>query len=83
MGFFKFVIWTGFSIGLGLFLASYDVGGQTPLERVRRAVDSASVTSAFERVKGSIGTQAGYPQEHYSAEDRAEVNRLARRATAK
>lgn len=37
MGFLKFLVWTGCAVGLGLFLATAEIGGRTPWEEVQRA----------------------------------------------
>lgn len=76
MGFLKFLVWTAFSIGLGVFLASYEVGGRTPLEHATRAWKERGVGEALDRAKDAVSAQAKHPKEYYSSEDRAELNRL-------
>ncbi len=84
----KFLVWTGFAIWLGVFLATHEVGGRTPvqhLERVwKRHGFSAQVKdlkghvhSAVEDAKDSISTVWDKkPRERHSAQDREAVNKL-------
>lgn len=62
MGFLKFLVWTGCAVGLGLFLATAEIGGRTPWETMQRAwhahVQPAraeqQVERRVERVKDSL-----------------------------
>ena len=62
MGFLKFLVWTGCAVGLGLFLATAEIGGRTPWEaaqkawrqHVRPAQVDRQVERRVERVKDSL-----------------------------
>ena len=86
----KILLWSSLCIGLGVFLASYKVGGKTPLELAQRAVGSEP--SQLKRLKDGIGeaieevksARQNRPTERYSPDDRQEIDRLvARRGATK
>jgi len=58
MGFLKFLVWTGCAVGLGVFLASGEIEGRTPLEYVQRQwkrhVRPAQVDQQVDRVKDGL-----------------------------
>jgi hypothetical protein len=88
MGALKFIVWTACAVGLGIFLATGEVDGRTPLEHMERAWKRTVKPSAVDRVKD--GLEDAYedakdavsrptnapPRERISAEDRAAVNRI-------
>lgn len=91
MGILRFLVWTGLCIGLGIFLATADVGGRTPLEHLTRAWKQTS--PRLERVKGDAGElvegvkkkvatkEAPAPTERHAQEDRDAVDAIiAKRA---
>ncbi len=73
MGFIKWLLWTSFAIGLGIFLATYRVEGKTPVEHVERVWKSKGAP-LVESARGSVSTAK--PNEVHSSEDRAQVNKL-------
>jgi hypothetical protein len=86
MGFIKFLLWTSFCVGLGIFIASYEAGGATPLDHVKRIAHldgkepkldelKASLKSSVQQARSALGTEKR-PTENHSAEDRAAVNKL-------
>lgn len=88
MGALKFIVWTACAVGLGIFLATGEVDGRTPLEHMERAWKRSVKPNAMDRVKDGLEdayedakdavarpTNAG-PRERISAEDRAAVNRI-------
>lgn len=93
MGFLKFLVWTTCAVGLGIFLASADLDGRTPLEHLQRAwkrnvnpsaVDRMKngVGDAFDDVKDAVGNvraDPDEPRERHSDADRAAVNRILAR----
>ena len=69
MAFIRFVAWTSICIGLGIFAASYEINGMTPLKHAKRAWQSVP----FDKVKKLASST---PTETHSEEDRAAVNKL-------
>ncbi len=61
MAFIRFLLWTSFCIGFGVFLARYEVNGQTPLGHLERLWAKRAIAQ---------------PSEQHAPEDRAQVNRL-------
>jgi hypothetical protein len=90
MGFLKFLVWTGCAVGLGIFLASADVEGRTPLEHAQRAWKRHVQPSEVERMtdglkdaldgaKEAVGRKTkpvAQPREQINAEDRAAIERI-------
>jgi hypothetical protein len=88
MGALKFIVWTACAVGLGIFLATGEVDGRSPLEHMQRAWKRSVKPNAVDRVKD--GLEDAYedakdavskptnapPRERISAEDRAAVNRI-------
>jgi hypothetical protein len=80
------VLWTGCSVALGVFLASYEVDGRTPLEHAQRAWKANAGPEALEGIKGRFDNALENardslandrkPHEHHSPEDRAAINKL-------
>ncbi|MBF5044498.1 hypothetical protein FGE12_19015 [Aggregicoccus sp. 17bor-14] len=54
MTFLKWLVWTACAVGLGVFLASGDVGGHTPLEHMERAWKRNVNPSKLDRVKDGL-----------------------------
>ncbi|QRO00019.1 hypothetical protein JRI60_13785 [Archangium violaceum] len=58
MGFLKFLVWTGCAVGLGVFLATADFDGRSPLEYAQRQwkryVQPTQVDRQVERVKDGL-----------------------------
>lgn len=54
MSFLKWLIWTACAVGLGVYLASGDIGGRTPLEHAERAWKQTVSPSKLDRVKDGL-----------------------------
>ena len=93
MGFIKWLLWTSFSIGFGIFLATYKVEGRTPWDYLTQ---HAPQQARLDQIKDAVIHEAGdakaaveaqvdksaRPKERHSPEDRAQVNKLiSKRAT--
>ncbi len=87
----RFLIWTVLAVGLGVFLATFEIDGRTPLEHGQRfwkrkvspsKLDQLKdkVGDTFSRAKDSLGKER-LPTEHHTPEDRDALNKLiAKRA---
>ncbi len=80
----RFLLWTAACIGLGIFLATFELGGKTPLVRGQEAWRGAPSAEAMKRTAGDLlgdakkqlgGREAG-PVERHSPEERNAVNAL-------
>jgi hypothetical protein len=90
MGFLKFLVWTGCAVGLGVFLATGEIEGKTPLEHLRRAWKRHAEPTRVERVKDGLRDalddakdavqkttkQAAAPRERITPEDRQAIDRI-------
>ena len=87
MTFLKWLIWTVCAVGLGVYLASGDIGGRTPLEHAERAWKQSvkgGLEETYEDAKDAVtdakdkvaGKPAKPPRERISKDDREAVNRL-------
>jgi hypothetical protein len=58
MGFLKFLVWTGCAVGLGVFLATANIDGRSPLEYAQRQwkrhVQPGQVDRQVDRVKDGL-----------------------------
>ncbi|WNG45259.1 hypothetical protein F0U60_14925 [Archangium minus] len=58
MDFLKFLVWTGCAVGLGVFLATGNIDGRTPLEYVQRQwkrhVQPSEVDRQVDRMKDGV-----------------------------
>lgn len=79
MGFIKWLLWTCFSVGLGVLLASYEVGGRTPVDHLKRVWkdEAPRVHEVIDEAKKTFS--AKQPKEHYTPEERSELNKLLAR----
>jgi hypothetical protein len=83
MGFLRKAVWTLGAVGLGIALASVEVGGRTPVERARVMWQRAEagqwfrdrVDDAMDRARGAVG-QPQRPRERHSDADRAALDRI-------
>ena len=83
MGFIRTCVWTGMAVGLGVALATVEVGGKTPLQLARAAWRSSEAgdwlrdrtDDAVDRARGALG-QPQKPRERHSDEDRAALDRI-------
>lgn len=91
MGFLRFLVWTGCAVGLGVFLATGQIDGRTPLEYVQREwkrhvrptqVDRMKdgLRDALDEAKDAVNRTtkqaAATPRERITPEDRAEIDRI-------
>jgi hypothetical protein len=91
MGFLKFLVWTGCAVGLGVFLATGQIDGRTPLDYAQRAWKRHVQPTQVERVKGELRDAldeardavhrttkqaAAAPRERITNEDRAAIDRI-------
>jgi len=91
MGFLKFLVWTACAVGLGVFLATVELGGRTPVELVQRTWKRNVQPPRVERMKNGL-TDAldeaenavkrttkqavpAAPRERITHEDRAAIDR--------
>ena len=88
----KFLVWTGFSIYLGVFAATRRVAGRTPVEHFERFWNahgfSTKVNETVKDLKGHFSTAVedskdtvstawdNKPRERHSPEDRQAVDKL-------
>jgi len=87
-GFIRFVLWTACAVAFGIFLASADLGGQTPLQRLQGLYAEkqpelqqakAGAGSLLDDVKHTVGRRAQAmqrPTEQHSATDKAAIESL-------
>lgn len=54
MGILKFLVWTTCAVGLGIFLATGQIDGRTPLDHMERAWKRSTRPSQMERVKDGV-----------------------------
>jgi hypothetical protein len=88
----KFLVWTGFSIWLGVFAATRQVAGRTPVQYLERFWNqhgfSAKLNEKVKELKGHLSATAEdtkdsvstvwdkKPRERHSREDRQAVDKL-------
>jgi len=87
-GFIRFVLWTACAVAFGVFLATADLGGQTPLQRLQGlyaekqpelAKAKAKAGSLLEDARHTVGRRpqpATRPTEQHSAQDKAAIDSL-------
>ncbi|MCI0572758.1 MAG: hypothetical protein L0Y66_18560 [Myxococcaceae bacterium] len=97
MGVLKFLVWTGCAVGLGIFLATHQHQGRTPLEHAQRAWSehvsdermaawTGTVEGAWEDAHSAVSGEEPRkkaPRESHSAEDRKSLERLIRQRADK
>lgn len=88
MGALKFIVWTACAVGLGIFLATGEIDGRTPLQHMERTWKRTVKPSAVDRMKDGLEdayedakravsrTTDAPPRERITEEDRAAVNRI-------
>lgn len=84
----KFLVWTGLSVVLGVFLATHEIAGRTPVQHFQRAWKQSGASSkldelrrdvqgAFEGAKDTVSTALDRkPKERHFPEEREAVNKL-------
>ena len=83
MGFIRTCLWTVVAVGLGIALATVDVGGRTPLAHAQSAWRRSEAfdwfrdraDDAVDRARDALG-QPTRPRERHSDEDRAALDRI-------
>ena len=89
MGFVRTCVWIAMGVGLGIALATVEVGGRTPWQHARSAWRTSEAgdwlrdraDDAVDRTRGALG-QPQKPRERHSDEDRAALDRIiAKRST--
>ena len=83
MGFIRTCVWTAMAVGLGVGLATVDVGGKTLLQHARVVWRTSEASDwlrdraddAVDRARGALG-QPQKPRERHSDEDRAALDRI-------
>ena len=83
MGFIRTCVWMAMAVGLGIALATVEVGGRTPWQQARSAWRTSEAgdwlrdraDDAIDRAKGALG-QPPKPRERHSDEDRAALDRI-------
>ena len=90
MGFIRSCVWTAVAVGAGIALATVDVGGKTPFARARSALERSEAADWFrdraddavDRARGALG-QPQNPRERHSDEDRAALDRIIAKRSAR
>lgn len=88
----KFVVWTGFAMWLGVFAATRQIAGRTPVEHLERFWNrhgfSTKVNQTVKELKGRLSAAVEdtrdsvstvwdkKPRERHSPEDRQSVDKL-------
>lgn len=54
MGILKFLVWTACAVGLGIYLATGQIDGRTPLNHMEKAWKRATRPSQVEKVKDGV-----------------------------
>ena len=83
MRFIRTCVWMAMAVGLGIALATVDVGGRTPWQAARSAWRTSEAgdwlrdraDDAVDRAKGALGQQQK-PRERHTDEDRAALDRI-------
>jgi hypothetical protein len=90
MGFIRSCVWTATAVGLGIAMATVEVGGKTPLAHARAAWARSEAgdwlreraDDAVDRTRGALG-QPQKPRERHSDEDRAALDRIIARRSGR
>ncbi|HSP20468.1 MAG TPA: hypothetical protein VLQ79_13185 [Myxococcaceae bacterium] len=83
MGVIRSVVWTVGALGVGMALATVEVGGRTPLAHAQSAWRRSDAgewlreraDDAVDRARGALG-QSQRPRERHTDEDRAALDRI-------
>jgi hypothetical protein len=84
MGWIKVIVWTGACVGLGVVLATWELGGHTALQHAQRGWKRASpqlervregAEDAVDRVRKRV-SPSSEPVERHSSADRDAINHL-------
>jgi hypothetical protein len=55
MGLLRFLVWTSCAVGLGIFLATGEIAGRTPLDHMERAWKRNVRPSHLEKMRDGVG----------------------------
>jgi hypothetical protein len=84
--------WTAFAVALGIFLASAEIDGRTPLEHLRRAwkhnVNPSKIDRLKDGLRDAIDDAKGHVSdakkpERYSDDERRAIDRLIAKSPTK
>lgn len=82
----KFIVWTGLAIGLGVFIAKYEIDGRTPLEHAqhlwKRKVNPSKVDQLKDGLHDVLGAASKKP-ERYSPDERNAIDQIIAKRQAK
>lgn len=76
MGFIRAAIWTVLCVGLGIFAATYEIEGRTPLEHVQRQWRSSDAPDQMDKMVATAKSKVEQPIEKISKADRESLNSL-------
>ena len=90
MGFIRTCVWTAAAVGLGVALATVEVSGKTPVQHARTAWRTSEAgdwlrdqaDEAMDRARGAMG-QPQKPRERHSEEDRAALDKIIAKRSAR
>lgn len=74
MGILRFVLWTALCIGLGVFLATFDMGGRTPLRMIQGAWKQQ--VPVLEKALDRPSEKPAPAKERHSKEEREAIDQL-------
>ena len=88
MGILKTVLWSAACVALGLSLATVEIHGRTPWERVRGHAPrlegvQSQLAGAVDTAKVKLAPRNGQPVEAHTDSERDAVNALVARRTVK
>jgi hypothetical protein len=79
MGALRFLLWSGICVGLGIAMASVEVGGRTPVSHLERLWRHGAPRlekaggEVVEEVRRKVGASAAEPKETHGKADRDAV----------
>jgi hypothetical protein len=82
MGFIRFLVWTFMCIGFGVFAATWEIDGKTPVQHLKVIIKPQTFEGSLEMARRTFAGKKGGPTEQHSPADRDAVNRLLAAARA-
>lgn len=87
MGILRFVVWTTLCIGLGIFLATWEVGGKTPWQsaqglwrrsapKLEKVKDGAEDLVVDVKKRVAPPAEAPAPRERHTRDDREAIDQI-------
>jgi hypothetical protein len=70
MGFIRFLLWTSICVGLGIYAATYQVDGKTPVQHIQQIWNHSPAKKMI------LAHEESAPTEQHSEADRDAINRL-------